>query len=75
MKDTLKFNLPEEKDECFQAHHAGEAFNTIEDIIQFIRNRRKWPPEKTTEGAEKAWDEMWEYAWEAIREHGLRIWE
>ena len=42
MKATLEFNLPEDNNEHLRAVHAGEAWSTLYDIDNMLRNILKY---------------------------------
>ena len=42
MKATLEFNLPEDNNEHLRAVHSGEAWSTLYDIDNMLRNMLKY---------------------------------
>jgi len=70
MKATLEFNLPEESNEHLRAIHVGEAWSTLYDIDNMLRNMLKYGDDryKTVEELAQAIREEARYALDKIDE-------
>jgi len=65
---TLKFNLPEESEE-FETSVNGQKYrDTLNDLRDYIRNKRKHSDDTST-----TWDEVFTVFWDAVKDNNIEL--